>query len=1325
MLYENYQRKILRISAILARLLRLLPLIIAIVAVIIVTVSGLLAAKGSISDFESPSELLYGEPLECDASAFLSKVYFEYREEGSDSWIEGKPLRPGRYFLRACASAAFGGTRYTEEHALVIRPRLLDVSIVEDSIPYGDTPTVRAELAPGDRITAVDFVYRDLFGADSAVRADGDRITIINESGVDVTGCYIIRTPEKSFTLTKRTVYLNVKGATKHYDGEPLRSDSYYVVNSLAKGDTISVEFDASIVTPGSVPNTPSSVAIFSEDGDDRTEYYDIIMRPIGALTVKPRPITVTTGSISTLYDGKEHSCPEYAISDSTPLVEGHTVEISFEGISCLFGDIGNTPTFFAIRDEKGTDVTERYDVTWECGAIVVGPRPLNITTGSTTVVFDGEEHKCLEYTISPDTPLAEGHRIEIISAVYGMYAGYYRNSLGFDVVDDNGGWHTGYYVINQTVGGITITPRPIQVTTGSLSWTYDGETHSCEEYTIDGLLEGHVAEVSFLLAYVGERDNRFDSFEIYNADGKRVTSSYQVIARWGILKAIPIPITVKIGPITWVYDGEYHPWSYTAELVSGELIPGDVLKEIYNTSQYLKDVGSYDIGKLLPEIRKENGYAVTAGYDITYIRNESMVIQPRTVVIETASQVWTYDGEAHRNGLYTIVSELGMTRREKLVLNNAVVITEVGSVKNELEFSIVDTDGEDASHNYNLIIRAGTLVIEPRTSGDDGSADDAPVFVPGKPADLTERYGFEDDDTVIARVKSDYTGTVYLRQESFGNYTENTWTVATPYSKKLFDEYNYNYLTTLALKNAGAEQRMLEIYDAKSYLLPYYPALYGDYGFYDSDTVYSSVRERYTVPFYAISDFVADQSKIRDNMEEYSTLMTEYRDFVRSNYLDVDSDVKAYIEENYKVFEPYEWKIGNNVYYGINSSAFSNIRNVIIYLDSLVEFDPNYDRALDSEENIVIAFLDKYKRGDSRHLASAATLIFRTLGIPARYVQGYVVDTVAGETVEVTASAHAWVEVYVNGVGWVHVDVTGKNESLAKQLIVIKPEDIIRPYTGEVIYSNGRVVPNDVLADLLAKGYTYSAYILGGQGEIGSSPSSIQDFTLYDPQGVNVTNNYDIIRNPGRLELVENTAEPLVVELFELQKYYDGKPLEYGKDDYVVRGLPEGYRIDLRLYITLTNVGEISLGEINGGLSRFVSYEIYDQSGIDVTSQYTVSFAKYGGDTNGEYVPIRIDPRLLEITTESATKVYDGLPLKNPGSTITRGSVVEGQRIVIEGGKDVTEIGVYENPTGVVKIFNDAGDNLIGNYKIVVKKGKLTVLDPKDLPSQEQTPEQ
>ncbi|AZQ14810.1 transglutaminaseTgpA domain-containing protein [Halorubrum sp. PV6] len=76
--------------------------------------------------------------------------------------------------------------------------------------------------------------------------------------------------------------------------------------------------------------------------------------------------------------------------------------------------------------------------------------------------------------------------------------------------------------------------------------------------------------------------------------------------------------------------------------------------------------------------------------------------------------------------------------------------------------------------------------------------------------------------------------------------------------------------------------------------------------------------------------------------------------------------------------------------------------------------------------ENVVDEFLFNLEGGYCEYFATAMTEMLRTQGIPARYVTGYARGQVDGNVEEVTFDrAHAWVEVYIEGVGWVTFDPT------------------------------------------------------------------------------------------------------------------------------------------------------------------------------------------------------------------------------------------------------------------------------------------------------------
>jgi transglutaminase-like putative cysteine protease len=89
------------------------------------------------------------------------------------------------------------------------------------------------------------------------------------------------------------------------------------------------------------------------------------------------------------------------------------------------------------------------------------------------------------------------------------------------------------------------------------------------------------------------------------------------------------------------------------------------------------------------------------------------------------------------------------------------------------------------------------------------------------------------------------------------------------------------------------------------------------------------------------------------------------------------------------------------------------------------------YRYTLDAEappKNIdfVTYFLFKSKEGYCTYFATAMTVLCRMVGIPARYVEGYLAQPNESGTARVTGlNAHAWTEVYFSGFGWVSFDAT------------------------------------------------------------------------------------------------------------------------------------------------------------------------------------------------------------------------------------------------------------------------------------------------------------
>ena len=118
-------------------------------------------------------------------------------------------------------------------------------------------------------------------------------------------------------------------------------------------------------------------------------------------------------------------------------------------------------------------------------------------------------------------------------------------------------------------------------------------------------------------------------------------------------------------------------------------------------------------------------------------------------------------------------------------------------------------------------------------------------------------------------------------------------------------------------------------------------------------------------------------------------------------------------------------------------TGEYASELNTAALIAQLLERNATYDLRTPrtpSEEDFVTYFLEESHRGYCVHFASAATLLLRTQGIPARYVSGYV-TTIPSSSLDqntreyttrvVDSNAHAWVEIYLYGYGWYPVEVT------------------------------------------------------------------------------------------------------------------------------------------------------------------------------------------------------------------------------------------------------------------------------------------------------------
>lgn len=150
-----------------------------------------------------------------------------------------------------------------------------------------------------------------------------------------------------------------------------------------------------------------------------------------------------------------------------------------------------------------------------------------------------------------------------------------------------------------------------------------------------------------------------------------------------------------------------------------------------------------------------------------------------------------------------------------------------------------------------------------------------------------------------------------------------------------------------------------------------------------------------------------------------YADAEAVYRKFVYETYLPMEEDAARLVESA-----------------GIESCDEKSIEYTLNYIRRM--FEKDYTRDLQAEqapdgEDPLACFLSRSHAGNDMLFATAAALMFRHTGVPARYAEGYYIPPEETQDYEGMKDAqitvpdsmnHAWVEIYIDELGWFPVEV-------------------------------------------------------------------------------------------------------------------------------------------------------------------------------------------------------------------------------------------------------------------------------------------------------------
>ena len=184
------------------------------------------------------------------------------------------------------------------------------------------------------------------------------------------------------------------------------------------------------------------------------------------------------------------------------------------------------------------------------------------------------------------------------------------------------------------------------------------------------------------------------------------------------------------------------------------------------------------------------------------------------------------------------------------------------------------------------------------------------------------------------------------------------------------------------------------------------------------------------------------------------TSAVEDYNQFVYQHYTQVPEELADYLDRFREAFDlnPGRRDMTGDFRYKDGAQFFADEIAQVFRTYYTYTLDP----AMPGEgQDFVEFFLDQSHEGFCVHFASAAVLLLRSAGYPARYAEGYVVPSSEdGLWVDVPDyNAHAWVEVYCGGTGWIPVEVTPPstdNPAVYYNATLPEEEDIPTPVPVE-----------------------------------------------------------------------------------------------------------------------------------------------------------------------------------------------------------------------------------------------------------------------------------
>jgi hypothetical protein len=1176
---------------------------------------------------------------------------------------------------------------------------------------------------------------------------------------------YTITKDEGTLTITQNEneIVVNAKNATKTYDGTVL-TESDADVTGLPEGYTAKVKVTGSITDAGTADNVVGTVIIYDGSGNNVTDQFKTITKNNGTLTVTKRSVTLTSESVSREYDGTALTAPNVAMTGDG-FVTGEVTDLKATGTITNVGSVANTISYtegtgfkasnYEIKKSEGTltitantavikvtagSSSKKYDGTaltkneysitglpegfqtlvkvsdsitdvgtaankvvsvtiWKNdkdvtgqfsgiqtadGTLTVEKRKVTLTSESASKAYDGIALTKPEVTIAGDGfVIGEVSELKATGSI--TKAGSVQNTITYTT---EAGFKAGNYEITKSEGTLTITQNAdkITVTAGSDTKVYNGTALTKNTYSIAGLPEGFTAAVtvSGSITDAGSAENKVTSV-IIRKGNEDVTSQFSGIeTASGTLTVTKRTVKLTSESASKQFDGK--PLTRPAVAVSGDgFVAGEVSDlqasgSITNTGSTANTI-TY---KTLEGFKADN-YTITKDEGtLTITQNEN------AIVVNAKNAEKKYDGSPLTKNEADVT---GLPEGYTAEVTVSGTITNAGSVANVVETVMIhDASGNDVTGQFKTITKNnGTLTVTKRsvtlTSESvsreyDGIALTAPNvtmtgdgFVTGEVTDLkatgtitnvgsvantisyTEGIGFKADNYEIKKSEGTLTITantaaIEVKADSDSKTYDGTALTKSSYSVTGLPEgFAAEATVTGSITDAGTADNVIASLVIKK----------GDEDVTDQFSNIAKTNGTLTITLRKVTLTSGSASKAYDG-----TALTKPEVEVSGDRFVTGevSDVKA---------------TGSITKTG-------SVTNTITYSKNKGFKASNYE-ITKAEGTLIItanpAAIKVTADSDSKTYDGTALTksTFSITGLPA----GFTPDvTVSGSITDAGIAVNEVKSVVIRKDGkdvtdqFTNIETASGTLTVNKRTVNLKSESASKVFDGTALTAPNVAVTGDgfvasEVAELKAVGTITKA-------------GSVKNEIRYTEKSGFKADNYTITKDEGTLTITQNENE-IVVNAKNAAKTYDGTALTESGSEVI--GLPNGYTAEVTVSGSITNVGTAE---------NKVTSVVIRKGDEDVTDQFK-TITKNSGT-------LTVSKRSVSLSSETASREYDGTPLTAPKVTVGGDGFVAGEVSDLKATGTIMNVGSVVNAIA----YTENSSFKAGNYEITKSEGTLTI---------------